>query len=143
MILYHILIMKSENIKKKKKMFFRKKKKTKKLEGNAYIQTSRNNTIITITDLKGNTLGWSSSGACGFKGARKETPIGAQRAAQSMVKLCSTKGIQKLHLFVRGMGFGREAAIRSFYNPQLKFLTISDVSSYAHNGCRPPKRRRL
>lgn len=133
-----------KNIKKKKKFFFRNKKlKKNKLEGKAYIRTTRNNTIITVTDLKGNTLNWSSSGACGLKGARKETPVGARRVAERMAQFCLKKSIRKIHVCVTGTGFGRESAIRCLRRPGLIFGSLSDSTTYSHNGCRPPKKRRL
>jgi len=126
-----------------------KKSKTKRKErkivpaGKAYIQSSFNNTIVTITDPSGNVLGWGSSGTVGFKGSRKGTPYAAQMAAQDAVKKSSSYGVRQLDVFVKGPGSGREAAIRALQAAGMNILSIKDVTPIPHNGCRPPKRRRV
>lgn len=126
-----------------------KKSKTKKKErkiipaGKAFIQSSFNNTIVTITDPSGNVLGWGSSGTVGFKGSRKGTPYAAQMAAQDAVKKSSSYGVRQLEVFVKGPGSGREAAIRALQAAGMNILSIKDVTPIPHNGCRPPKRRRV
>jgi small subunit ribosomal protein S11 len=109
----------------------------------AYIHATFNNTIITITDQQGNTVAWSSAGTVGFKGSRKSTPYAAQLAAQQVVKNAQDHGVREVDVFVKGPGPGREAAIRSLQGAGLKVRSISDVTPIPHNGCRPPKRRRV
>lgn len=111
--------------------------------GRAYIQSSFNNTIVTITDPEGNVLGWGSSGTVGFKGSRKGTPYAAQLAAQDAVKKSQNYGIRQVDVFVKGPGSGREAAIRALQGAGLAVTSIKDVTPIPHNGCRPPKRRRV
>jgi small subunit ribosomal protein S11 len=111
--------------------------------GRAYIHATFNNTIITVTDQQGNTLAWSSAGTVGFKGSRKSTPYAAQLAAQQVVKNAQDHGVQEVDVFVKGPGPGREAAIRSLQGAGLKVRSISDVTPIPHNGCRPPKKRRV
>jgi small subunit ribosomal protein S11 len=111
--------------------------------GRAYIQSSFNNTIVTITDPEGNVLGWGSSGTVGFKGSRKGTPYAAQLAAQDAVKKSQNYGIRQVDVFVKGPGSGREAAIRALQGAGLTITSIKDVTPIPHNGCRPPKRRRV
>lgn len=126
-----------------------KKNKTKKKErkiipaGKVFIQSSFNNTIVTITDPTGNVLGWGSSGTVGFKGSRKGTPYAAQMAAQDAVKKSSSYGVKQLDVFVKGPGSGREAAIRALQAAGMIINSIKDVTPIPHNGCRPPKRRRV
>lgn len=121
-----------------------KKRKEKKsvYEGNVYIQASFNNTIITVTDLKGNALSWASSGGLGFRGAKKSTPFAAQQVAEKAVTNASSYGLREVHVFVKGPGIGREAAVRSLGTLGLKVKSISDVTPIPHNGCRPKKTRR-
>lgn len=121
------------------------KKKTKKAEafGTAHIQATFNNTIITITDLKGNVLACSSAGRMGFKGSRKSTPFAAQLAANSVAREALGLGVRKVQVRVKGPGSGREAAIRSLQAAGLEITAIRDVTPIPHNGCRPPKRRRV
>ena len=111
--------------------------------GRAYIQSTFNNTIVTITDPQGNVLGWGSCGTVGFKGARKGTPYAAQLAAQDAVKKTQNYGIRQVEVFVKGPGSGREAAIRALQGAGLAVTSIKDVTPIPHNGCRPPKRRRV
>ena len=111
--------------------------------GNAYIQSSFNNTIVTITDPDGNVLTWGSSGAAGFKGSRKSTPYAAGLAADSAARKAMEHGMRQVSVFVRGPGAGREAAIRSLQAAGLTVSAIVDVTPIPHNGCRPPKRRRV
>lgn len=111
--------------------------------GKAYVQSSFNNTIVTITDPQGNVLSWGSSGTVGFKGSRKGTPYAAQLAAQDAVKKSQTYGLRQVDVFVKGPGSGREAAIRALQSSGLLVTSIKDVTPVPHNGCRPPKRRRV
>lgn len=111
--------------------------------GRAYIQSSFNNTIVTITDPNGNTLSWSSSGAAGFKGSRKSTPYAAGLAADTAAKKAMEHGVRQVDVFVKGPGAGREAAIRSLQAAGLTISSIVDVTPIPHNGCRPPKKRRV
>uniref|UniRef100_UPI003001FB4E ribosomal protein S11 n=1 Tax=Prototheca fontanea TaxID=2836215 RepID=UPI003001FB4E len=134
---------KGNKFKYKFKYYQKKRNKLKPLEGIAYIQSSLNNTIITITNLEGDVLGWSSAGTSGLKGFKKETPLGAKKAAEAVAYFCLKKGIRKLYVRIKGIGFGREAALRSLRGPGISFKTISDITPYSHNGCRPPKKRRL
>ena len=123
----------------------RQKKKVKKNipSGIAHIQATFNNTIVTITDLSGNTVAWSSAGARGFKGSRKSTPFAAQLAAQDAAKKAMDHGMKQVGIHVKGPGAGREAAIRALQATGLKITFIRDVTPIPHNGCRPPKRRRV
>ena len=111
--------------------------------GQAHISSTFNNTIITITDITGAVISWSSSGDVGFKGSRKSTPFAAQMAAESAARKAQEHGIRKVDVFVKGPGSGRETAIRSLQAAGLEVGSISDVTPQAHNGCRPPKRRRV
>ena len=122
-----------------------KKRKEKKsvFEGNVYIQASFNNTIVTITDLRGNTLSWASSGGLGFRGAKKSTPFAAQSVAETAVQKAASYGLREVHVFVKGPGMGRENAVRSLGALGLKVKSISDVTPIPHNGCRTRKTRRM
>ena len=111
--------------------------------GRIYVQSTFNNTIITVTDRQGNALTWGSSGTAGFKGSRKSTPYAAQLAAQETGKRAVDMGMREADLFVKGPGPGREAAIRSLQAAGLQVLSITDVTPVPHNGCRPPKKRRV
>ncbi|MBI2863447.1 MAG: 30S ribosomal protein S11 [Chloroflexi bacterium] len=111
--------------------------------GRAYIQSTFNNTIVTIADPNGNVLAWGSCGAAGFKGSRKSTPYAAQMAAENAAKRSMEHGLRQVDVFVKGPGSGREAAIRSLQAAGLMITTITDVTPIPHNGCRPPKRRRV
>ncbi len=121
------------------------KKKVKKtvLEGNVYIQTSFNNTIITVTDLAGNAISWASAGGLGFRGAKKSTPYAAQTICESAVKKAMDYGLREVNVFVKGPGVGRESAIRTIGVLGLKVRSIRDVTPIPHNGCRPRKARRV
>ena len=122
-----------------------KKKKVKKNVGSgiAHIRSTFNNTIVTITDLAGNTVSWSSSGSRGFKGSRKSTPFAAQLAAETAIRKAQDNGVTSVAVFVRGPGAGRESALRAFGNAGMRVTLIRDVTPIPHNGCRPPKRRRV
>lgn len=121
-----------------------KRKEKKNIEqGVAHIKSTFNNTIVTITDLRGNTLGWSSAGQVGFKGSRKSTPFAAQMAAEAAAKDAMEHGLKEVEVTVKGPGSGREAAIRSLQAAGLEVNMIKDVTPIPHNGCRPPKRRRV
>lgn len=111
--------------------------------GRAYIQSTFNNTLVTITDPGGNVVGWSSSGAAGFKGSRKSTPYAAGMAADQAARKAMEHGLRQVEVYVKGPGSGREAAIRSLQAAGLAISTITDVTPIPHNGCRPPKRRRV
>lgn len=111
--------------------------------GVAHVNASFNNTMITITDVQGNTIVWASSGKLGFKGSRKSTPFAAQLAAESAARQAQEHGMKKVDVFVKGPGSGRETAIRSLQAAGLEVGSINDVTPQAHNGCRPPKRRRV
>jgi small subunit ribosomal protein S11 len=121
----------------------RKKVKKNVAEGIAHIHASFNNTIITITDRQGNALAWATSGAAGFKGSRKSTPYAARLAAQDAAKAAMDLGMSEVDLFIKGPGPGREAAIRAVQSTGIKVRSIRDVTPVAHNGCRPPKKRRV
>lgn len=109
----------------------------------AYIQATFNNTIVTITDQQGNTVTWASAGSSGFKGSRKSTPYAAQLAAQNAARQAMEHGVREIDVFVKGPGPGREAAIRSLQGAGLKVRSITDITPIPHNGCRPPKKRRV
>ena len=111
--------------------------------GVAHIKSSFNNTIITITDPKGNTLAWASAGNVGFKGSRKSTPFAAQLAAETVARRAMEHGVRKVDVMVKGPGSGRETAIRTIQNTGIEVVGIKDVTPIPHNGCRPPKRRRV
>ena len=111
--------------------------------GIAHIKSSFNNTIITISDQQGNTLAWASSGNVGFKGSRKSTPFAAQLAAETAARRAMEHGVRRVDVVVKGPGSGRETAIRSIQNTGIEVLGIQDVTPIPHNGCRPPKRRRV
>ena len=111
--------------------------------GNAYVQSSFNNTIVTITDPDGNVITWSSAGAVGFKGSRKSTPYAAGLAAENAARKAQEHGMRQVDVFIKGPGSGREAAIRSLQTAGLAINAIVDVTPIPHNGCRPPKKRRV
>ena len=121
----------------------RKKVKKSVSEGIAHIHASFNNTIITITDRQGNALSWATSGGAGFKGSRKSTPFAAQVAAEAAGKAAQECGVKNLEVRIKGPGPGRESAVRALNALGLKITSISDVTPVPHNGCRPPKRRRI
>ena len=111
--------------------------------GKAYIQSTFNNTLVTLTDLQGNVIAWGSSGTAGFKGSRKGTPYAAQLAAHDAARKAMEHGLRQVEVYVKGPGSGREAAIRSLQSSGLYITSIMDVTPIPHNGCRPPKRRRV
>ncbi|MCI6173487.1 MAG: 30S ribosomal protein S11 [Clostridiales bacterium] len=111
--------------------------------GQAHIQSSFNNTIVTLTDAQGNALSWASAGGLGFRGSRKSTPYAAQMAAETATKAALVHGLKTVDVFVKGPGSGREAAIRALSAAGLQVLSIEDCTPVPHNGCRPPKRRRV
>ena len=128
----------------KKAAAVRKRRVKKNIErGAAHIRSSFNNTIVTITDLAGNVLVWASSGGLGFKGSRKSTPFAAQSAAETAAKAGMEQGLKSVEVYVKGPGSGREAAIRALQAAGLEVTMIKDVTPIPHNGCRPPKRRRV
>ncbi|HEY8599461.1 MAG TPA: 30S ribosomal protein S11 [Thermomicrobiales bacterium] len=121
-----------------------KRKERKNIpRGRAYIQATFNNTIVTLTDQQGNVLAWDSAGAANFKGSRKSTPYAAQVTAENAVRKAMEHGLRQVDVFVKGPGAGRESAIRSLAAAGLQVLSIADVTPIPHNGCRPPKRRRV
>src|SRR5262245_61738417 len=121
------------------------KKKEKKVVpvGIAYIKATFNNAVITITDLQGNVVSWASAGTLGFKGSRKGTPFAAQQAASKCGQEAAKEGVRRLHIRVKGPGAGRESAIRALQATGLEIKSIKDITPIPHNGCRPPKRRRV
>ena len=112
-------------------------------KGMAHIHSSFNNTIVTITDTKGNTISWGSAGGLGFKGSRKSTPFAAGEVAETAAKAAMEHGLKTVEVYVKGPGAGREAAIRALQSAGLELSSIKDVTPIPHNGCRPPKRRRV
>ena len=127
-----------------KKTVTRKRRERKNIErGAAHIQATCNNTIVTITDVDGNAISWASAGGLGFKGSRKSTPFAAQLASETAAKAAMDHGLKSVEVYVRGPGQGREAAIRALQSAGLEINMIKDVTPIPHNGCRPPKRRRV
>jgi len=129
--------------KKSKKTTKKKGKKRTILEGKAYVKASYNNTIVTITEPNGNVLAWGTSGASGFKGTRKSTPYAAQVAAENAAEKAKAYGMEKVDVFVKGIGPGREQAVRGLNSAGIDVLSISDITPVPHNGCRPKKQRRV
>ena len=130
--------------KPKLKKVSRKRRERKLVErGAAHIRSSFNNTIVTITDTNGNALSWASAGEMGFRGSRKSTPYAAQTAAETAAKAAMEHGLKTVEVFVKGPGQGRESAIRALQTAGLEIVSIKDVTPIPHNGCRPPKRRRV
>lgn len=126
------------------KKVVRKRKERKNVEkGAAHIRATYNNTIITITDLNGNAVSWASAGELGFKGSRKSTPFAAQSASEAAAKIAVDHGMKTVEVYVKGPGQGRESAIRALSTAGLEVVLIKDVTPIPHNGCRPPKRRRI
>ena len=126
------------------KKVIKKRRDRKNIEaGHAHIRSTFNNTIVTITDVQGNTVAWSSPGGQGFKGSRKNTPYAAQTAAEAAAKGAMEHGMKTVEVYVKGPGNGREAAIRALQTAGLNITLIKDVTPIPHNGCRPPKRRRV
>ncbi|MDL2287262.1 30S ribosomal protein S11 [Eubacteriales bacterium OttesenSCG-928-G02] len=130
--------------KAQKKTISRKRRVKKNIErGAAHIRSSFNNTIVTLTDTQGNALSWASSGELGYRGSRKSTPFAAQMAAEHAAKAAMEHGLKSVEVYVKGPGQGREAAIRALQVAGLEISSIKDVTPIPHNGCRPPKRRRI
>jgi small subunit ribosomal protein S11 len=121
----------------------RKKVKKHVVDGMAHIHASFNNTIVTITDRQGNALAWATAGGSGFRGSRKSTPFAAQVAADRVAEMVKEMGMKNMEVFVKGPGPGRESAVRALNNAGFKITNISDVTPIPHNGCRPPKKRRV
>lgn len=123
----------------------RRKRKAKRdiTEGQAHIHSTFNNTIVTFTDNNGGVISWASSGTVGFKGSKKKTPFAAGSAAEAAGKVAYDAGIRKIEVFVKGIGQGRELAVRSITSTGIEITAINDVTPVPHNGCRPPKRRRI
>ena len=127
-----------------KKTTTRKRRERKNIErGAAHIRSSFNNTIVTITDVAGNAISWASAGGLGFRGSRKSTPFAAQTAAETAANAAQEHGLKSVEVYVKGPGAGREAAIRALQAAGLEVTLIKDVTPIPHNGCRPPKRRRV
>ena len=127
----------------KKRTRVRRRERKSIPAGRAYIQSTVNNTIVTLTDPQGNVIAWGSSGTAGFKGSRKGTPYAAQLAARDAARRAMEHGLRQIAVYVKGPGSGREAAIRSLQSSGLYITSIRDVTPIPHNGCRPPKRRRV
>jgi small subunit ribosomal protein S11 len=130
---------------KTQKKAVRKKRVQRKniVKGQAHIQSTFNNTLVTLTDMDGNALSWSSAGALGFRGSKKSTPFAAQMAAEEASKAAMEHGLKTVEVYVKGPGSGREAAIRALEAAGLEVTMIKDITPIPHNGCRPPKRRRV
>lgn len=128
----------------KKNTAVRRRRERKNIDrGSAHIQSTFNNTIVTITDMQGNAISWASAGELGFRGSRKSTPFAAQSAAETAAKAAMEHGMKSVEVYVKGPGAGREAAIRALQTAGLEVSMIKDVTPIPHNGCRPPKRRRV
>ena len=126
-----------------KKVVKRRRERKVVEKGAVHIRSSFNNTMVTVTDLEGNALSWASSGGLGFRGSRKSTPFAAQTAAETAAKAAMEYGLKTVEVYVKGPGQGREAAIRALQSAGLEVVMIKDVTPIPHNGCRPPKRRRV
>lgn len=127
-----------------KKNVSKKKKVAKQVShGRAYVQATFNNTIVSVTDQNGDVLGWASAGMVGFKGPKKATPYAAGQVVKKVLDAIETVGIKEVNVFVKGIGGGREGAIRAFNSNGIQVLSIKDITPIPHNGCRPPKRRRV
>ncbi len=126
-----------------KKVVRRRREKKNVEQGQVHIRSSFNNTMVTVTDLQGNALSWASAGEMGFRGSRKSTPFAAQTAAETAAKAAMEHGLKTVEVYVKGPGSGREAAIRALQAVGLEVTLIKDVTPVPHNGCRPPKRRRV
>jgi small subunit ribosomal protein S11 len=131
-------------VKKTTKATKKKKKIIKQVShGRAYIQATFNNTIVSITDQNGDVLGWASAGGTGFKGPKKATPYAASQVVKKVAEAVKQNGVKEVSIFVKGIGGGREGAIRAFNNNGIQVVSVKDVTPIPHNGCRPPKRRRV
>lgn len=137
------LIKEGEKIEEKIKKTVKVKEAKRVREGKIYISSSYNNTVITLTDLKGNTLGWTSAGNIGFKGTKKATPFAASKVAGRICEIAQKLGLEKVDIIIKGVGSGRESAIRSLVTHGLDINSIKDLTPIPHNGCRPPKVRRV
>ena len=126
-----------------KKVVKRRRERKNVEKGAVHLRSSFNNTMVTITDLQGNALSWASSGGLGFRGSRKSTPYAAQMCAETAAKAAMEHGLKTVEVYVKGPGQGREAAIRALQSAGLEVVMIKDVTPIPHNGCRPPKRRRV
>jgi small subunit ribosomal protein S11 len=133
----------AQNVRQTRRTTAVRKTKRTLSTGQVHIFASFNNTIITVTDQQGNTVCWGSAGSAGFKGSRKSTPFAARLAAEQAIKAAQSMGIQEVDLFVKGPGPGRESAIRAVQSLGLRVRSISDITPVPHNGCRPPKKRRV
>ena len=133
----------AQNVRSTRRTSAGRKTKRTLSSGQVHVYASFNNTIITVTDSQGNTVCWGSSGSAGFKGSRKSTPFAARLAAEQAIKAAQSIGIQEVDLFVKGPGPGRESAIRAIQSQGLRVRSISDITPVPHNGCRPPKKRRV
>jgi small subunit ribosomal protein S11 len=133
----------AQNVRSTRRTTTARKVKRTLSSGQVHIYASFNNTIITITDPQGNTVCWGSAGSAGFKGSRKSTPFAARLAAEQAIKAAQAIGIQEVELFVKGPGPGRESAIRAVQSLGMRVRSISDITPVPHNGCRPPKKRRV
>lgn len=131
------------NTKTAKRTVKRRREKKNIEKGAAHIRSTYNNTIVTLTDVNGNAISWASAGEMGFKGSKKSTPFAAQTAAETAAKLAVDQGLKSVEVFVKGPGQGRESAIRALQTAGLEITLIKDVTPIPHNGCRPPKRRRV
>ena len=131
------------NVSKTKRVVRRRKERKHVERGAVHIRSSFNNTIVTITDTQGNALSWASAGGLGFRGSRKSTPFAAQMASETAAKAAMEHGLRTVEVYVKGPGSGREAAIRALQSAGLDITLIKDVTPIPHNGCRPPKRRRV
>ena len=133
----------AQNVRQSRRTAVARKVKRTVSSGQVHVFASFNNTIITVTDTQGNTVCWGSSGSAGFKGSRKSTPFAARLAAEQAIKAAVSMGMQEVDLFVKGPGPGRESAIRAVQALGLRVRSISDITPVPHNGCRPPKKRRV
>jgi small subunit ribosomal protein S11 len=133
----------AQNVRSTRRTTSARKVKRTLSSGQIHIYASFNNTIITITDKQGNTVCWGSSGSAGFKGSRKSTPFAARLAAEQAIKAAASMGVQEVDVYIKGPGPGRESAIRAVQSLGLRVHSISDITPIPHNGCRPPKKRRV
>jgi small subunit ribosomal protein S11 len=133
----------AQNVRAARRKGSAKKVKRTLSSGQVHVFATFNNTIVTVTDSQGNTVAWGSAGSAGFKGSRKSTPFAARLAAEQAIKAAVAMGLQEVELFVKGPGPGRESAIRAVQSLGLKVTSISDITPVPHNGCRPPKKRRV
>ena len=133
----------AQNVRSTRRTTSTRKVKRTLSSGQIHIYASFNNTIITITDKQGNTVCWGSSGSAGFKGSRKSTPFAARLAAEQAIKAAASMGVQEVDVYIKGPGPGRESAIRAVQSLGLRVHSISDITPIPHNGCRPPKKRRV